>query len=193
MSEKPDYFKATNEAYKILWALRPFDLRIDLKKAFEKMPQVAVHPYSTLAERFGKPIRQFIDLMPSEHGLTISHKGTYEVWYNDFKETSTIRFTLAHELGHIVMGHTEETKSNEREANCFARNLLCPIPAVRELGIKEVAEYMEAFDVSEPMARAAKEHADSDYFYIDKLLHEQLVEKVVLYMYDYNSVAEFYV
>nr|DAF01586.1 MAG TPA: IrrE protein [Caudoviricetes sp.] len=61
-------------------------------------------------------------------------------------------YTLAHELGHIVMRHFTETgilgkhsqKSydipQEAEADKFARNILAPICLLRELGIKDISE-----------------------------------------------------
>ncbi|MBQ8074896.1 MAG: ImmA/IrrE family metallo-endopeptidase [Oscillospiraceae bacterium] len=77
-------------------------------------------------------------------------------WKNDamilYNEKRTpplrIRFSIAHELGHILLGHhAEEDREalsgendarelyevQEEEANCFARNLLCPAPGVEAL------------------------------------------------------------
>ena len=57
-----------------------------------------------------------------------------------------LRFTFAHELGHLILGHLDEAGVSllqrktvekelydvqEDEANCFARNLLCPAVAVQ--------------------------------------------------------------
>ena len=63
------------------------------------------------------------------------------IYYNDDLSAHWIRFTLAHELGHIflehhqkagtdILGHTfipkEDYEEYEKEANVFARNLLSP-------------------------------------------------------------------
>lgn len=82
-------------------------------------------------------------------GATIENDGKYVIVYNE-KATpqNRIRFTIAHELGHIFLGHHRELGQPilkrmwvdkslydvlEDEANCFARNLLCPAPAVQTI------------------------------------------------------------
>lgn len=82
-------------------------------------------------------------------GATVKRPGGYMILYN--KQASPkerIRFTLAHELGHIVLKHHNELGDDvlkrfgvdktlydvmEDEANCFARNLLCPALAVKKV------------------------------------------------------------
>ena len=82
-------------------------------------------------------------------GATISYGGRYVIVYNQLAAPKErIRFTLAHELGHIFHKHHDElgTKVLQRfwvekslydvmedEANCFARNLLSPPLATVEL------------------------------------------------------------
>ena len=65
-----------------------------------------------------------------------------------------IRWTLAHEIGHIYIGHLEviegaEIAYNEQrgfydqfesEADYFAWNLLAPLPILREMGIRSASE-----------------------------------------------------
>ena len=71
----------------------------------------------------------------------------YLILYNEERtDHLRFRFTVAHELGHIFLGHHEEAGTTgpisagsalyrvmEQEADCFARNLLCPAPAMKEL------------------------------------------------------------
>ena len=49
------------------------------------------------------------------------------------------RVHLAHELGHILLKHMEDTPVEEAEANCFAGHLLCPVPAVEGMAAEEIA------------------------------------------------------
>ena len=44
-----------------------------------------------------------------------------------------LRFTLAHELGHVALRHGGEGEHEEREADCFASHLLAPRPVIRGL------------------------------------------------------------
>ena len=80
-------------------------------------------------------------------GATIENNGRYLIVYNKNQAVKDrIRFTLAHELGHIFHRHHQELGVEilqrlwvekslydvmEDEANCFARNLLCPALSVQ--------------------------------------------------------------
>lgn len=46
--------------------------------------------------------------------------------YNERRNRPRIRFSLMHELGHVVLGHEIDTQANEDEANLFASNILAP-------------------------------------------------------------------
>lgn len=46
--------------------------------------------------------------------------------YNEQKNSLRIRFSLMHELGHIVLGHEIDNQTSEDEANYFASNILAP-------------------------------------------------------------------
>lgn len=49
------------------------------------------------------------------------------IYYNaECRYVPRQRFTLMHELGHIVLGHVGESRQNEDEANYFASNILAP-------------------------------------------------------------------
>ncbi|MCL2578951.1 MAG: ImmA/IrrE family metallo-endopeptidase [Oscillospiraceae bacterium] len=61
--------------------------------------------------------------------LIVERRGrrVYLILYNE-KARSTRRrqFTLAHEVGHIYLGHGDDSPASEREANSFAAELLVP-------------------------------------------------------------------
>jgi Zn-dependent peptidase ImmA (M78 family) len=66
--------------------------------------------------------------------------GTYLVLYDETVESDRRRaFTLAHELGHILLAHGggEDAPVEEREANAFAAALLAPEAAVRYLSHRD--------------------------------------------------------
>ena len=80
-------------------------------------------------------------------GATIARNGKFLIIYNNRQAVKDrIRFTIAHELGHICHRHHDELGVGtlqrmwvekqlydvmEDEANCFARNLLCPAVSVQ--------------------------------------------------------------
>lgn len=57
----------------------------------------------------------------------------YLVVYRPDGHPARLRFTLAHELGHRVLGHTGTSAREEREADLFASHLLCPQPVIDRL------------------------------------------------------------
>lgn len=81
-----------------------------------------------------------------------------------------IRFTIAHELGHILL-HDYPTEESEREANEFAAELLMPkkliAPHLKNLNIEKLVQLKKYFKVS--MASILKRAKDleiiDDYFY----------------------------
>lgn len=54
-----------------------------------------------------------------------------------------LRFSLAHELGHIVLGHQRSGWREEAEANCYASHLLFPRPVLRRLAAQGQPLYAE--------------------------------------------------
>ena len=84
---------------------------------------VAFESFAGFAAKTGAPVPS-----PTPEGITVRHGGRYVVLYNDRTESPRrLSFTLAHELGHILLGHAgEDDVIEEREANAFAAALLAP-------------------------------------------------------------------
>lgn len=67
------------------------------------------------------------------------------IFYNDSKQQQRIRFTVAHEIGHILLGHinkgetchrnteTDTSNAKEQQANIFARDILMPAVVINQL------------------------------------------------------------
>ena len=71
-----------------------------------------------------------------------------------------------------------------KNADCFARNLLCPIVVIKELGIENnVSKYMETFYISEPMASTSIHFIDSDLYYITNTNYS-VVSDMFFILYD---------
>lgn len=84
----------------------------------------------------------------SDDGLHWRYDNQFYIAYNDLRINTRIRFTIAHEIGHIVLGHTETTDENESEADFFARNLLVPPCVLLEKKIDTEEDIMLTFNVS---------------------------------------------
>lgn len=97
-------------------------------------------------------------LKDNEHGLTIWQNGKFYIIYRDTDPSYRCRFTIAHELGHIFLGHLmintpmyrtfAVRDDNESAANVFARDLLAPACVLHELGITTKEEIAKLCNIS---------------------------------------------
>lgn len=91
-------------------------------------------------------------------GLTIVDNNKFIIVYKDNESSKRCRFTIAHELGHIALGHlivnhiTYRTfaiqNDNESSANVFARDLLAPACVLHELQVLTANEISKLCDIS---------------------------------------------
>lgn len=93
-------------------------------------------------------------------GIQVTHGDSATIGYNQDQHRHRQRFTVAHEIGHFMMGHTngnssfdlDSKKPAEIEANQFAAELLIPLSLLnKELksGNKDVENIARVFDVSQ--------------------------------------------
>lgn len=93
-----------------------------------------------------------------ESGITILDKGTFIIIYNNTEPSTRCRFTIAHELGHIFLGHLLTNKTayrtfelsddNESAANVFARDLLAPACVLHELHALQATDIARLCNIS---------------------------------------------
>ena len=139
-------------------------------------------PYSQIAEEAGKSVSEVCVLLQSDSGITYDNGDcVYVIAYNDTHSVGRQRFSIAHEIAHIVLkhfsmfGHAVENTSLlkdvmplqdyydiEQEADDFARNLVSP-PAVMTMrsfvNNKHIAQY---FEISKACAFFRAIEADND-------------------------------
>ena len=97
---------------------------------------------------------------PNEDGYSRLVDNKPVIYYNDNKPTRRIRFTIAHEIGHILLGHlsqgetlhrnTENDVSDTREqqANVFARDILMPATVLHSLNVSSADDISNICNVS---------------------------------------------
>ena len=85
------------------------------------------------------------------------------IFYNDDDEARNrerIRFTLAHELGHLILMHPDVyDEVYEREADIFANYLLVPAPLIIEYSEIDYSVVSDDFVVSHSCAASACDRA----------------------------------
>lgn len=98
-------------------------------------------------------------------GFTFLHSGKYYIFYNDRCSPGRQRFTIAHELGHIVLGHLLEGQYTvinrepapgddpaETQANQFAARILAPACVLHALNVSTVEELRQLCGISHQAA-----------------------------------------
>lgn len=79
----------------------------------------------------------------------------YVIYYNSNQNIKRIRFTLMHEIGHIVLGHKEESPLAKKEADFFAAYALAPYPLINFKECEDCIDVEKIFDVSAQCAQIA--------------------------------------
>lgn len=104
------------------------------------------------------------------------------ICFNDTMPPQRIRFSLMHELGHILL-HSE----NERDANLFSSHLLAPRILLSKAACRNPQEVRILFDLSNEAARYAMEDctaAQNHWTDIDRKILEHFYnveEKIYIY------------
>lgn len=95
-----------------------------------RVSQVPICPYA-LASSLGIRLAAYSSLNKfkmeacfefSNEGFTLDDT----IYYNDSMYEKRTRFTIMHEIGHIMLNHSEESDVTEEEANFFAKYILAP-------------------------------------------------------------------
>ena len=191
----PDYKRATNSAYELLIGYQGRLPIVDVFSLINLIPRykkVKIYTYSQMAQKLDCSFSDFFHkYASSEHGFTVKYENNYLICFNEQKNEKTIRFTIAHEIGHIVLGHTEDNSVAKKEADCFARNILCPIQIADGFNVTTPKEYVDCFNISEPMAAATVYWRKSDRHYITKENYDRFNDIVYCYFSGY-TLAELY-
>lgn len=95
-------------------------------------------------------------LHQNESGTTLMQNDKLYIVYADEQSPQRCRFTIAHELGHIFLGHLFKADGNgflktdeaEHSANVFARDLLAPACVLHELQALTAAAISDLCDIS---------------------------------------------
>lgn len=79
--------------------------------------------------------------------------GRFIIRYNDVQCIERQRFTIMHEIGHILLGHKTESDLADKMANYFAAYALAPSPLIHEYGVEDYIDIKNIFQVSEECAQ----------------------------------------
>lgn len=135
----PDYDRAARMAYKTLLALYIESLPVDPLLILSHCKNTVIRTYEEITPLFGisdpEHFRYYV--MNGKDALTVRRDfgGNigYELFYYSRGNPLRRRFTLAHELGHVILKHAQEAPFEEKEADYYAAQLLAPHPIISQL------------------------------------------------------------
>ena len=105
---------------------------------------VKVFPYSTIA-----PSKRWLLIKKSEDGFSVERtNGQWYIFYNDEKGYGRVNHTIMHEIGHIVLDHTEDSELAEKEVKFFAKYALAPPVLIHKLKLNDPESISQRFEIS---------------------------------------------
>jgi len=108
------------------------------------------------------------------------------ICYNDLKQSGRIKFSLMHELAHILLGHQgDHTTTQEQEANFFASNILAPRMAIHYARCKNSNDVAKIFEITNEAAQYAFEDYRRWYRWVK--YHKMNSFDKAMYSYFYNE------
>ena len=137
------------------------DLPVNIKHISKSFPKCRVIPYSMLMRTAGVDYQSILNYANSEDGFSVydAISESYVIYYNDKSDSivrsNRYRWSIAHELGHVVLGHhkksnrtrlfrntlsVQEYRELEEEADYFASYLLAPYAALSLLNIRNPSD-----------------------------------------------------
>ncbi len=127
------------------------ELPIDPFKMASRMG-VKIDAYSSLREK--DRARSF--KLSTDGYWARGNNGALVIAYNDSKIIGRTNFTLMHEIGHIVLDHTEDSELAEKEASFFAKFALAPPILIDRLNLKDPVKISKVFGLSLEVGRYAR-------------------------------------
>ena len=126
--------------------LNLFNVPIDCFKICDLLG-INLIKYSDVSEKKRKACREF-----SKDGFFVeiekNGQNVLYIYYDDSMYERRIRFTIMHEIGHIILEHTEHSDLAESEADFFARYALAPPPLIHKYKPEDYYELANIFQVS---------------------------------------------
>lgn len=121
---------------------------------------IKVIPYSAIHEN-----KRPLLLKKSEDGFCVEKTiGEWYIYYNDEKDYGRVNNTIMHEIGHIVLNHSEDSELAEKEVRFFAKYALAPPVLIHKFKLTCAEEIANIFEISYEAACYA-------YSYYQKWLH----------------------
>lgn len=188
-----EHIKAQAWEFRVQYHLGDFILNIE--ELNKKNIGFKIVPYSEANQYF-----KYVGLLEYaglHKGFATYHDGNRLIFYSDALAFSDRNIVIAHEIGHIVLGHTTKNSilgshnhSNsanrqEQEADVFALALLAPVPVLLEMHVHTISAISQITGLPYDLARlVAIEIAQKDAY------KPTALEKKLVHLFN-NSIQEY--
>lgn len=165
-----DYKNARDAAWQILIDCGVHCLPVKITALCRQMG-ISIHTYQTSGEILER--NRLSELASQTDGFCVNSDGKYHIFYDSRLPIPRKRFTLAHELGHIILGHigkgqystrnrepSSEDMPEETQANQFAARILAPACVLHELRVFTPEQISELCGISIQAARFRAERME---------------------------------
>lgn len=140
-----EYYNVRNHAWRFLLINNVTTYPLDLR-------QIAINNNWEIwsYKKYCKAINISFKTLVKEHpdGFSTVIDGYHVICYNEKNSRQRNRFTICHEIGHIINEKRFKGKRLEQEANMFAARILMPMLLIKELNIKKPEQLALLCDVS---------------------------------------------
>lgn len=174
----PDWNRAAAMAYRCLVRLKVRDLPVDPRRMLLRCRNTRLMTCDEAAEVLGGAPLDIADAWTYRFAMQDGGK-RYLVCYQADGNPARLRFSLAHELGHIVLSHRGTGEQEEREADFFAMHLLCPRPVVQRMSELYQPLYGEQVAAACYVSRSAAEALERcTPCHVDQALEKQVADQL---------------
>lgn len=159
-----NYTNARDHAWQYLIRHKVSALPVDVFKLCRK-DKIALIPYSSPQAEDMAALIGSAELMNKTDGFTVQIGSTPLIFWDDGMPEARQRFTVAHELGHIVNGDigavptqrnkepSDQDDPKETAANVFASRILSPACVLWALNVKDADTVAELCAISQTAAK----------------------------------------
>lgn len=157
-------------------------LPIDVFGLAKKIGVSVVYASQIIKNNKGKINEFMLFAYPPSYLYYSKEKQKFFVYIDDVgTNKSRQRFSMAHELMHIILGHTEQNERNEAEANFGSQYMLTPTSLILlapDNWLLEETDFIKfIFDVSEPVAETTIRYNHNRLYYVS--LEEKPYEEII--------------
>lgn len=105
---------------------------------------IKIIPYSAIVES-----KRYLLIKKSEDGFCVEKEiDEWYIYYNDEKNYGRINNTIMHEIGHIVLDHSEDSELADKEVKFFAKYALAPPVLIHKFKLKNAVSIADVFEIS---------------------------------------------